>query len=53
MKREAFDSGDKLTPRILKACSEVTLKDSQSWIRHSVLFFERCLAMEEKRPAGG
>lgn len=27
VKREAFDNGDALTPRILKVCSEVTLKD--------------------------
>ncbi|KAI8048501.1 hypothetical protein BDF21DRAFT_351615, partial [Thamnidium elegans] len=48
VKREAFDNGDTLTPRILKSCSEVTLKDCQGCIRHSVSFFERCLAMEEK-----
>lgn len=27
VKREAFDNGDTLTPRIMKSCSEVTLKD--------------------------
>ncbi|OAD74016.1 hypothetical protein PHYBLDRAFT_145479 [Phycomyces blakesleeanus NRRL 1555(-)] len=49
VKREAFDNGDKLTPKIVKSCSEVALKDCLGWIRHSVSFFERCLALEEKR----
>ncbi|KAI8090482.1 hypothetical protein BDF21DRAFT_321739, partial [Thamnidium elegans] len=37
VKKEAFDNGDILTPRIVKSCSEVTLKDCQGWIRHSCL----------------
>ncbi|KAI9264642.1 hypothetical protein EDC94DRAFT_497003, partial [Helicostylum pulchrum] len=47
VKRKAFDNGEILTPRILMACSEVTLIDCQGWIRHSISFFERCLALEK------
>lgn len=47
IKRSPFDTGDTLTPRIMESCSKVTLKDCQGWIRHSIRFFERCLAMEK------
>lgn len=47
IKRNPFDTGDTLTPRIMESCSKVTLEDCQGWIRHSIRFFERCLAMEK------
>ncbi|KAI8876483.1 hypothetical protein K501DRAFT_163567, partial [Backusella circina FSU 941] len=43
VKRKPFETGEILTPRIMDACSQVTRKDYQGWIRHSLGFFERCL----------
>lgn len=44
----SFDNGDSRTPRIMEPCTEGSLKDFRGWIRPSVLFFEGCLALEEK-----
>lgn len=48
VKKEPFDNGDTLTSRIMKQHTKVSLKDCQERIRHSVSFFERCLALQEK-----
>jgi transposase len=48
VKRRPFDGSDTLTPRIVEACSQVTLTDCRGWIRHSVSFFDRCLSLEKK-----
>lgn len=47
IKRTPIDGKDTLTPRILKSCSEATLKDYRGRIRHSLSFFPRCLEEEQ------
>ncbi|KAG1356830.1 hypothetical protein G6F63_000219 [Rhizopus arrhizus] len=47
VKRKPFETGETLTPRIMDACSKVTMKDCQGWIHHSLGFFEKCLALEK------
>lgn len=42
VKRNAFESRDSLTPRIIESCSHITVKDCQNWIQHSVSFFPHC-----------
>ncbi|KAG2199315.1 hypothetical protein INT47_012949 [Mucor saturninus] len=47
IKRNPLDTGDLLTPRIMESITNVTLQDCRGWIRHSVSFFPRCIAMEK------
>lgn len=47
VRRKPFEICDTLTPRIMDACSKVTKKDYQGWIRHSLRFFEKCLSLEK------
>ena len=47
IKRNPLDTGDLLTPRIMESVTNVTLQDCRGWIRHSVSFFPRCIAMEK------
>ncbi|KAG2195256.1 hypothetical protein INT47_007985 [Mucor saturninus] len=47
IKRNPLDTGDHLTPRIMESVTNVTLQDCRGWIRHSVSFFPRCIAMEK------
>jgi transposase len=48
VRRTPFDTKNTLTPRIKRACQLVITEDFQGWIRHSFLFFQRCLNEEQK-----
>ncbi|CEP16742.1 hypothetical protein [Parasitella parasitica] len=45
VKRHPFDKNSTLTQRILESTKAVTLSDCNGWIRHSVSFFDDCLAL--------
>ncbi|ORE19892.1 hypothetical protein BCV71DRAFT_176793, partial [Rhizopus microsporus] len=46
VKRDYLSSTDNLSFRITKSAKQVTLEDCRGWIKHSVSFFGRCLALE-------
>ena len=47
VRRSPLDDHDSLAPRIRDAALHVTPQDCEGWIRHSITFFDRCLAKEK------
>lgn len=48
VKRDQLTKFDRLTPRIIHSAGQITPSDCQGWINHSLTFFPRCLAEEQK-----
>jgi hypothetical protein len=46
VRRDCLTATDALSERIIESVKQVTVTDCQGWIRHSVSFFDRCLALE-------
>jgi hypothetical protein len=47
VRRDELTDKDLLIPRIQEAAKQVTISDCEGWIRHSMSFFSKCLAIEE------
>ncbi|ORE05654.1 hypothetical protein BCV72DRAFT_208896 [Rhizopus microsporus var. microsporus] len=46
IRRDCLTATDILSERIIESAKQVTVADCQGWIKHSVSFFDRCLALE-------
>lgn len=46
VRRDCLTATDVLSERIIESVKQVTVTDCQGWIRHSISFFDRCLALE-------
>lgn len=46
VKRDCLTATDNLSARIVESARQVSVDDCRGWIKHSVSFFDRCLALK-------